>query len=152
MGGHELVYSHDRDQTKIKLICHETTGADCWTEVLEPDWDAGPTLGRAQRRDHGSCLVVEHFDLDNITPELEQHPGTNFEIGRFPVSVHWDGDEWVWERVVDEERAIELDFARRTLKKFKERQQALGRSANTPFERDLAESLETALTALGKGR
>ena len=101
MGGHELVYSHDRDTTLIKLVCHETVGSKCRT-MVKGDWESEP-FGLRQTEDYGSCIAAESFALDNIVPELEQHPGTTFEIGRFPVSVRWDGEDWVWERVVTPE-------------------------------------------------
>ncbi|AWN07805.1 hypothetical protein HOT31_gp135 [Microbacterium phage Hendrix] len=49
---------------------------------------------------------------------------------------------------LDVEAQLSIDIGKRALRNFKGRTAALGRSANTPMESDLAEGLEAVLKVL----
>lgn len=109
MNDHHIVYTHDRDHTKVELVCNLGDGAPCHmvrTGGLDFSDEAGaPLFGKPIEEDYGSCIAVENFKLDDIIPEYEDGEGTTFELGRVPVKVwfEWAREGWVWKRETPEE-------------------------------------------------
>lgn len=170
MAEHEIVVQHDRDCVTYRLVCNAGAGSACRRQRVD-DIDF---FGEPRYVPYDGCIVKENFDIDpSLIPELGAYPGTTFEIGRFPVSVPWDGESWVWERRggpvgthealcypdpnhpgfwicteaghlpqgIHADQSEVMKGARDLLALFDSRRRALGASAETPFEKDLYETL-----------
>lgn len=101
MNDHLLIYSQELDHVKVQLTCHAAEDASC--RQVASGWDFEDD-GKPSFETYHGCLAQEHFDIDpGLIPELQEGRGTTFELAQVPVSVSWDGEQWVWKRETPEE-------------------------------------------------
>lgn len=116
MADHEIVWTHDRDTVRAVMVCSAPPEAQCrWKADC-----ACEVLGLMGRTDsghpyHGVQGSFEKFHVmseggecnhalwlneePDLIPELAARGQGPFEIGRTPIQVAWNGDEYEWRRV-----------------------------------------------------
>lgn len=103
---HEVVWTLDHDTTISKLICHAPVGSPCRTTCLTCRDEGRETVcvpGRYEGHEHVGYSVCREAEFVNeiLGPNIseafsEPSDEGQIEIGRLPVALEWDGDEyWV---------------------------------------------------------
>lgn len=113
--GHEMTVTNDPIHgTEWTVACHEPVGAVCRLVCDDPGCETWPTVHRDERGPHhlvttladppirhdmvdaGYCNATEWLTNDDAGIE-ELGTSPEFEVGRFPIRITWDGDGYRWE-------------------------------------------------------